>query len=139
MARNPQEVADKWVNNLSAASKYITDGVNQTTVAPSQLAIAKQDKMVANFVASVNSGKWANNLGKHTLQQWKTDMITKGIPRIASGAAASKGKFATFMSSLLPYIEAGQATIEQMPNNTFEQSVQRAVAWMNYMHGYKKP
>lgn len=103
MAKTPQQVADKWANNLGAANQAITDGVNGVTTAPTQLAAAAQQRYIAGVQQAVTSGKYVNGLNRVTLQDWKDAMLRKGLARVGPGAAASKGKFANFMTQLLPF------------------------------------
>jgi hypothetical protein len=129
----PQQYADRWSQGLSGAAQKITDGVNAVTTAPSQKAIAAQQKMVTNWNASITGGKWKTNLGKVTLAQWQSDMITKGVPRISSGALAANSKMQAFASQLIPFEQQLQNTINAMPKLTLQDSIARATAWINGM------
>ena len=129
----PQQFADRWTQGLSQSGQRISDGIDNVTVAPSSQAIKAQAKMLANVTQAINSGKWAANLGKVSLQDWQTAMKTKGVPRIATGAQAANSKMAAFAAKLIPYQNTLQAKIKAMPNMTLQDNVARATAWINGM------
>lgn len=134
----PQQYADRWTSGLSGSTQKITDGVNAITISPTTQAAAAQAKMLQNLTAAVQSGKWANNLKKVTLADWKTAMLEKGVPRISGGATAANSKMAAFAQQLLPYEATLQATVRAMPNLTLDNAKARAVAWIDGMSKFVK-
>ena len=137
MAKNPQQVAQKWAGNLGGATTAIQNGVNAVTVAPTQKAAAQAAAYVAGVQQAVNSGKWQAGLNGVSLQVWQTAMVTKGIPRIATGAQAAVNKFQTFMTSLLQYQQAGLSQLP--PRGDRNQNKARMNAWSDYMANFRKP
>lgn len=133
---SPQEFGDRWAQGLQGSTQKITQGVNAVTVAPSTKAIAQKAKMVQNFTLAVNSGKWERNLGKITLNDWKTSMTDKGIPRIGQGAIAATPKMVAFATKLLPFEQTLQNTVRNLPSLTLQNRIDRAVAWMNGMNKF---
>jgi len=137
--KTPQEVADKWAARLAQSTPAITAGVNRVTVNPAEKALEAQDKMVNNWNAAVNDGKWAAGLGRVTLSSWKNDMLTKGVQRIAAGATAAKPKMQAFMTDFLPHVTTVQNEIEGMPDLTIEDSIARAAHWMRRAAEFTRP
>lgn len=136
--KNATDVANKWANNLAASTTSIQAGVQSVTTAPTALAAQAQNAYLAGVQRAVSSGKWANALQKVSLADWQQAMIQKGIPRIASGAAAAKPKFASFMQQFLPYLQQGVANLSTMPRGTLDQNIQRAVAMMQWNANFQK-
>lgn len=132
MAVSPEQAAADWVAGLSAKTAKIQANAQAVTVAPGQAA-ARQKTAYQQGVAA-NVDKWARNVAAVSLAEWQQAFVQKGIPRIASGAQASQAKFASFMGRLLPYVERGKGNLPA--RGTFDQNVQRAVQWMQYMHGF---
>lgn len=128
----PAQIADKWVSNLSGATTSITAGVNGVTVAPGQKAAAAADFWLQRVTAAKQ--KYATNVGKVTLQQWKDAMLNIGVGRISSGATANKQKMVDFYTKFLPFIQAGVASLP--PKGDLNMNIQRAVAMMTYTAGY---
>jgi len=134
MASTPEQAAQDWVQGLSSKTAKMTAGAQAVTVSPGQSAARNAQAYLAGVQA--NFDKWKSRVAQVGLNDWQTAYVTKGVPRIASGAAASQAKFATFMGQLLPYVERGRTSLPQ--RGTFEQNTQRALAWMTYMHNFKK-
>jgi hypothetical protein len=131
-AKDPAAVATDWVNKLSGAGDKITRGVQGVTVAPGQAAARQQAAYVANVNA--RAAVWAQRVAAVPLATWQGQMVTKGIPRIGTGAAAAHDKFAGFLMKLLPYVNAGRGTLPA--RGSFDQNKQRAMAWIDYMHKF---
>lgn len=138
MAKDPKQIGEKWVRRTQAASQDMVNGVNNVTVNPAQQAIAKEQKLVSNWNASITSGKWRRGMGAVTLEGWKQAMIQKGAPRVSAGAQASQGKMEQFYSELLPYQDALQSKLSAMPDLTLEDSINKAVEWMRGMSKFKR-
>ena len=128
MARrmSASEAQAKHAKNLKASTHEITAGVNATTEAPSAKAVAKQDKMRENLIAAIDDGTWAARLGKYTLQQWKSDMINKGVGRIGKGIDEAAPKVTAFFNALLPVAYSISDEVKGMPDMTLDDSVARA-------------
>lgn len=131
------QAAQKWAQNLSASTQQVTNGVNAVTVAPGQKAAAASALWLQRVQAA--QAKWARNVGAVTLSDWQHAMITKGIPRIATGATAAQPKFQAFMADFMNYLQAGQAKINAMPKGDINASIARAVAQIQYNANYKRP
>jgi len=136
--KNPQQVAQKWSRNLQGAGESIRQGIDAVTEAPSVKAIRQQDVMVANFQASVASGKWARNLSKIGLAEWQDKFKTIGIPRITAGAAAAIPKMESFLTQFLPYLQQGVNALQQMPRGSLETNIQRSVAMIRHNAAFKR-
>ena len=134
---NGSEFAAKWANRLSGATTEITKGVQSVTEAPGVAAVRKQAKLVANWTAAVNSGKWAANTSKVTLDEWKSAMINKGINRIASGANEATGKMAQFGQKLMDYQNANLGAIYSMPDTNKAETKARMDKWFDTMSKFK--
>lgn len=128
----PQQIADKWVANLSASTASITAGVNGVTQSPGAAAAAQADYWLQRVTASKQ--KFITNVGKVTVQQWKDAMINIGVPRISTGAAANKQKMVDFMSKFLPYLKTGVDSLP--PRGDLGMNIQRAVAMMQHTANY---
>lgn len=132
--KDPTKVAAKWKTNFGNASQAITDGVNAVTVAPGQAAAMKKSKWLARVTASAD--KWAKNVSAVTLEQWKSQMLTIGLQRLATGAQTGEPKVTAFMTSFLAYLDRNKATIDAMPTDTIDQALAKANAQARYNAAY---
>ena len=130
----PDQIAAHWAQQLAGSTAKIQAGVNAVTTAPGQAAARQKAVYLQNLTASVD--KWASNVSAVSLNQWQQDFISKGIPRIATGATAAQPKFAVFMGKLLPYIQSGKASLPARGN--LQQNIARMTQWVNYMAQFKK-
>ena len=140
MAKNltPQEIAEKWARRTKNAQPDYIKGVESVTKNPAEAAIAKQDKMVANWQESVTSGKWKRGMGRVTLESWKASAAGKGSQRLSAGIDAAGAKSLDFYAQLLPFQADLSAKVGKMPDLSIEDSVQRSAAWIRGMAQFKR-
>lgn len=134
----PAEYAEKWARRTAAATADYTRGVARVTEAPGIAAAAKQDKMLAQLTESILNGTWARRVAGVSLQSWKDSATTKGAPRIAAGVQAAQADMQRFGTELLARIDSVKGTIDQMPDLTLEDRIQRSVAFQRAMAEFKR-
>ncbi len=134
----PEQAQDKLARRLKASTQDIQIGVARVTVAPGQQAAAKQDKMLSNLTAAVQSGKWATRVKSVSVDDWKTLMTNKGIPRIAAGIDGAKQKSIDFFTQLLPYQDSLKSQLSTMSDLTIEDNIQRAATWIRGMSKFQR-
>lgn len=138
-AKDPSQVAAKWVANIQSAQSSMVNGANAVTESPAQGAIRNKQKMLTKWQAAMaQGGKWDNAMNQVTVDQWRSAYVQKGIPRIGQGAAAAQQKMANFLGQLIPFQQAGLSKIKSMPAITLSDSKARASAWIDYMATFKK-
>jgi predicted transcriptional regulator len=119
---NPTAAAQAWASRLGAATQAYTDGVNGVTVAPGQLAAAAGDRWMANTTAALP--RFKANSAAVSREQWQNAAITKGAPRLASGASAAQGKMESVFTKLFPAI---RNAVQSLPaRGTIDQNVERS-------------
>ena len=138
MAKDPRQVTDKWARRLSGATEDIRAGVEAVTEAPSQKAVQKKEKLKARWLEAIDSGKWESNLSKVSLEEWKNKMVSKGIARITQGVEDGRQKMEDFMSQFLPYLDTVRRRVEQMPDRTLEDRINRMVTMIRELSKFKK-
>lgn len=128
-----KEVTEKHARRLKGAVEDMRVGIEKVTSSPTAAAAAKQDKMRAKIVASIDSGKWAAGLRAVSLEEWKDKITTKGLPRVASGIDGAAAKVEKFYTQLLPHIDRVQSDIRKMPDLTLEDSINRMSTFVRGM------
>ena len=128
---NAAEAAQKHATNLKNSIDEIRRGVNAVTENPMEKAAAAKDKWVAGIRDSAD--KWAARVSAVTTEEWKASMLSKGVNRIAEGVDAAIPKTTAFFEKLLPFEANLQNRIEQMPDTSLEDSVNRATTWIREM------
>jgi len=136
----PAEITEKWKRRTTAAIPDIVKGIDRVTESPAQKAIAKQDKMKANLIKSLDDGTWAKRLGKVTLEEWKAKTSAKVQERMAGGVAAATEKREKFDNWLATRLNTLMPTVAKMPDLTIDDSIAKVAYMMRGMaeKPYKK-
>lgn len=134
MAKSPQQIAANWASKMAQAGANTTAGVQGVTQAPGQAAAAAVGAWQAGTAAA--GPKYAQNSAAVSLQSWQASMITKGIPRMASGAAAAQSKVASFHQQLQPFQQALVASLP--PRGPAGSNQARMIAFSTGMQAFKK-
>ena len=130
---SPQEIADKWKRNTTAAIPSYKSGVMAVTVSPMQKAAAQSERYVEGVRKSVESGKWQAGLLGRTLQDWQARTAGAGAERIARGAMDAVPAVVSFQTQLAPVVARIKQAVAQMPKGTVEDSIARSAAAIRMM------
>lgn len=132
------EFQEKHARRLKASVEDVRKGIDRVTESPTEKAAAKQDKMLTNLTAAVNSGKWAAGLKRVSLEQWKKQTKDVGVNRIAAGIDAAKDKVVAFAEDLLPHIDRGLSKISALPDTTLDDNINRMTTFVRHMAEMKR-
>jgi len=136
--KSPQDVARKWARNLAASTDSIKSGVQNVTVSPTESAARRIDAQVEGVRRAAESGKTQRNLRRVTRDDWVQATLSKGLPRIPSGAQAAVPKMESFMSEWLPFEEQLKQKLASMPRGGLQENIARAVAAMEHNAAFSR-
>ncbi len=131
-------VANRWAQNLAAATQKMAASVNSLTQSPTAAAAAAAQTWLARLNDPATLTKFQNSLNRVSLGDWQKAFIAKGIPRISQGAQQAIPKMVAFMQQWLPYEAAGSATVRAMPKGTLEDRINRSAAMIRYNHNFRR-
>lgn len=131
------DFSEKWARRLSGATDDIRKGVEAVTEAPGRKAAAKKAKWVAKMTAAETQEKWARNVGAIPLEEWRAQVINKGIPRVSAGVEGARDKMTKFGEQLLAYQSTLLTKVSAMPDVTLADSEARMIEWMRGMAKFK--
>lgn len=137
-AKDPQAVTDKQIQKAQNAGQDWLNSINDVQDSPMAAAAAKQQKMLTNLTASVTSGKWAAGLLAVSTQAWQQACATKGQARYGAGVAAAKDKILAFQTQWQPFVTAQAAKVNQMPDLTLEDRLNKASAMGRALAGFSR-
>lgn len=124
------DAATRWQQGFAASGQKWAAGIDAVTVAPGQLAAAASSRWLANTQAAAN--KYAANVAKVSLQQWKSDAVTKGQSRLATGAQVGMAKY---QAKIGPVLQAISTIVSGLPpRGTVEQNIQRSSQFQLALH-----
>lgn len=122
--------AQKWSQNFGAAGQAWANGIESVQVAPGQLAAAAQARYLSGVQQSAQ--KWATRVASVSLASWKSQAVSKGQSRLATGATTGMAKYQAAIQSVL---EAEKSIIAGLPpRGTVEQNIQRSSQFQLAMH-----
>jgi len=123
----------KWQSGMAGATQAYTDGVNAVQVAPGQLAANAKSRWQQNTAAAVD--RFAANSARVDIGTWKQQTVSKGAPRLATGAAAAAPKMGAFLQN---YLQWAASTASSLPaRGDFATNMQRALAFATAAHNNK--
>lgn len=99
-------IAKSWLQGIQNNTQKAAAAVDAMTVNPMELAAAAQDRYAAGVAKAAREGKFAAGCRSVSGQAWKTAYKTKGVPRMAEGAAQAMGLTAAFHDQHQPVAAA---------------------------------
>jgi len=135
---NASEFREKHARRTKAALDDMRAGVQRVTEAPGKKAAAQKEKMRAKLMEALDSGKWDRRVASVSLEDWKADMLEKGVGRVSAGLDRAAGKVEQFAEQLIAHENSLMSEIERMPSLTLEDSIARATAWIRGMSKFER-
>lgn len=132
----PTELAALWAQRFGGSAEKYKQGIQRVQGNPAQKAIAAQDRLLANFTAAVQDGKWAAGLSKVTEAGWKQACAEKGAPALATSARIAQEKVARAEAAMGPIRDSIVNALP--PRGTIEENLQRAYQMAMQMHNARK-
>jgi hypothetical protein len=130
------QTVDRWANSGAAGQTRYTEGVQGTQVDVVGRAIQAQPKLLQNFQQAVTSGRWARGLSEVGTGGWKQKTLAKAA-NWSQGMADSRDDYQRAMSTWLPIIQSAAASVQSMPNTSFQDSLNRMTAYATALHNAK--
>lgn len=126
----------RWRDSAAAGQTRYTEGVQATQVDVVARAIAAQPKLLTNVQQAITSGRWARRLQERGTAGWKAATLAKAT-NYATGIAAGVDDYQKAMQTWLPIIQSASASVQSMPNASFQDSLNRMTAFATALHNAK--
>jgi hypothetical protein len=127
--------AQRWVQGAAQGQQRFVEGVQNTTKDPMALAAAQQNKLLANFTQAVTSGRYARGLARVGKAGWQAATVAKAA-NYSVGIAAGAAKYEQSIGPVLAQISSLQGQIAGMPSATFQDSINRMIAFSTGLHNW---
>jgi hypothetical protein len=131
------ETTEKWARRTKGAVSDAIAGVNAVTEAPGVKAAAKKDKMKANLMAAIDNGTWEQRVKAVSVNEWREKTTAKMSSSMATGVDMAITKRQKFDNALIPAVEAARNKIQNMPDLTVDDNINRATTYMREMAKFK--
>lgn len=126
----------RWRDSAATGQTRYTEGIQATQVDVVARAVAAQPKMLANVTQAIQSGRWARRLQDRGTAGWKAAALAKAA-NYGTGIAAGEGAYQRAMQTWLPIIQSAAASVQGMPNDSFQASLNRMTAFATALHNAK--
>lgn len=126
----------RWKDSASLGQTRYAEGVQATQVDVVGRAIQAQPKLLTNVTQAISSGRWARRLADVGTAGWKQATLAKAS-NYATGIAAGGDKYQAAMQTWLPIITSASASVQSMPNSSFQDSLNRMTAFATLLHNAK--
>lgn len=126
----------RWKESASLGQTRYAEGVQASQVDVVGRAISAQPKLLANVTQAITSGRWARALSEVGTAGWKQQTLAKAS-NYATGIAAGGDKYQKAMQVWLPIIDSAAASVQGMPNTSFQDSINRMTAFATALHNAK--
>lgn len=127
--------AQRWVGAAAGAQQRYVDGVQSTSKDPTALAIAQQNKLLTNVTQAITSGRYARNLSRVGKAGWQQAAVAKAA-NYSVGIQAAQAKYEQAIGPVLSQIATLQSQIASMPSATFQDNLNRMVAFATGLHNW---
>jgi len=139
MARlTPQESREKWTRRMKGAGEDIKRGVERVREAPGMKAAAKKEKMRQGILDAIDSGKGAARVSAVSVDEWRNQMLNKGLARISAGVDGAADKQDAFYAQLFEHQDRIGQTVAKMDDLTFEARLERMTAYARGMREFRR-
>lgn len=125
----------RYVQGASQGQQRFVEGVQNTSKDPTALAIAQQSKMLANVTAAITSGRYARGLSRVGKAGWQQATVAKAA-NYSVGIQAGASKYEAAIGPVLSQIATLQSQLASMPRATFQDSINRMVAFSTGLHNW---
>jgi len=133
------QAAQNWSRGMQNSTERIRQGVQAVTVSPTEKAAQAIPRMVEGIQRAAASGKIERGLRSVSLEDWRREMLEKGLTRVGTGASAAQPKMQSFMGELLPYIESGLGRLNSStPRGDLGANITRMNEWVRHMAEFRR-
>lgn len=120
-----EEAFKRYQNGMAGAGEKIKYGVLNTDKSQSRNAIAAKEKMINNLNKALNNGDWEAGLKRAGDEKWSSNLISKGVGKIAQGIESNKTEIKEKMAKVVEVGDRVREECSKMPNNNIEDAISK--------------
>ncbi len=138
MAKSKARVVEKFRKNIAAAGPEYEAGIASPKRSWSQAYKDSSDRMKAELARALDENRHVKGVEKTGDAGWAEAAKTKGSSRFTGAASLAAQKYSEVVDDVLAAGDKAAQAAEAMPNVTYEQRKQRALAAMDAIHDHWK-
>ena len=136
MAKSADRVLQKYRQRIASSGPEYEAGVSNPKKSWSDSYRKASDRMVAELQKSLAEGKHIRGVENVGDSGWAAAAKTKGAPRFTAAADIAAQSYGKVVGDVLAAGDAAAQASGNMPQTTYEQRKQRAIAAMDAIHSY---
>lgn len=137
MAKDLTQTVQNWTNSTATGQQAYVQGIQGTTVDPTQLAAANAQAALANYSQAITSGRWQQALAAAGKAKWQSNSVAKA-GNWTTGISAGQQAYSQAMATWLPIIDSAAAQVRTMPSGTLAASIARSAAFQTALWNRKR-
>ena len=137
VAKDLTTTVNNWKNSTATGQQAYVQGIQGTTVDPTQLAAQNAQAALANYSQAITSGRWQAALAAAGKAKWQTNAVAKA-QNWSTGIAAGESAYQQAMTTWLPIIDSAAAQVRTMASGTLAASQARSAAFMQILYNRKR-
>jgi len=138
MAKSAERVLRKYRERIAASGPEYEAGVASPRRSWSAAYKSASERMKAELTKALSEGRHIKGVDAVGDSGWAEAARTKGAPRFTASAALAANEYAKKVGDVLAAGESASSAAQAMPQTTYEQRKQRALASMDAIHEYWK-
>jgi uncharacterized protein YjbJ (UPF0337 family) len=136
MAKSKERVLRKYRDRIAASGPEYEAGVQSPRRSWSEAYKAASERMKAEIQRALEEGRHVAGVDAVGDSGWTTAAVKKGAPRFAAAATIAAEGYGKAVDDVLAAADAAARQAQGMPQTTYEQRKQRALAAMDAIHDY---
>lgn len=136
MAKSRDRVLKKYRDRIAASGPEYEAGVSSPRRSWAEAYKQASERMKAELVAALDAGKHVRGVERIGDGGWADAAKKKGAQRFAAAAAIAAESYSRVIDDVLSAADAAASAAQSLPQTTYEQRKQRAIAAMDAIHNY---
>lgn len=128
--KTPEQIAEKYQRGVAGAGQDYLNGVQNPARSWSQATQAGAARWRASIQEAISKNSFARGVAAAGDAKWQQNASQVGAQRYSGAAATAAQSYARTAGQIMSAAAAAQSAVANMPNETQEQRLARAVAAM---------
>jgi len=135
-AKTADQIAAKFQRRVAGAGQDYSEGVAAPKRDWSSATVASKARWQASLQEAMQAGRFERGVQAAGSQKWQSRALNVGAQRYTGAAADAAAAFAARAGEVLAAGQAASQAASRLPDATYEQRKQRALAAMDAIHAH---
>jgi hypothetical protein len=135
-AKTAEQISSKYQRRVAGAGQDYAEGVQSPARDWSTATIAAKARWQTALQEAMQAGRYERGVQAAGTQKWQQRALNVGAQRYTGAAAEAAAAFNARAGEVLAAGQAAAQAAGRLPNTTYEQRKQRALAAMDAIHAH---